>query len=340
MKSKQKMIIIISCIILLFVVIFLSRYLITRTVLSEPGTIGNTAANLYNGGLFCERDGVIYFSNINDSGSLYSMDSDCTNIRKIYNDNASYINVDENYVFYSRNNNRRPKESQGVFKVFNNGLFRVTHKGKNLKKLYGSPTGTVLLYDNNIYYQHYSEETGIQIYKTDLAGKNEQAVTDEDIIPVSAYNNQIYYSGVEEDHGIHMLNLSTLQSSSVLDSFTYMPVATENYIYYIATTNGYNICRINHDGTGNTIIVDEFCSSYNLSSDGKYIFYQIDGGDNNRLCSMELATGNVQTILSGDFNRIHVTSQYLFFSTFDGSTSYIYSLDGSEKLSVFNPNIE
>ena len=33
---------------------------------------GSTAGNLYNGGLFCEYDGTVYFSNPSDGGKLYS----------------------------------------------------------------------------------------------------------------------------------------------------------------------------------------------------------------------------------------------------------------------------
>ena len=42
---------------------FTYNYLTKRIVTSTPGMVGNTAGNLYNLGLFCESDGMIYFSN-------------------------------------------------------------------------------------------------------------------------------------------------------------------------------------------------------------------------------------------------------------------------------------
>ena len=34
---------------------------------------GNTAGNLYNAGLFCEKNGTVYFANPDDDYRLYSM---------------------------------------------------------------------------------------------------------------------------------------------------------------------------------------------------------------------------------------------------------------------------
>ena len=63
-----------------------------RTYLNADDLIGNTAGNIYNGGLFCERDGKIYFSNDNDDGSLYVMNAnaDLTSVKKLHYDKAAY----------------------------------------------------------------------------------------------------------------------------------------------------------------------------------------------------------------------------------------------------------
>ena len=51
--------------------------------MNPPGTVGNTAGNLYNSGLFCEYDGTVYFSNAADNGALYSMNVDETEVKKL-----------------------------------------------------------------------------------------------------------------------------------------------------------------------------------------------------------------------------------------------------------------
>lgn len=46
-----------------------------KTILNDNvNANGNTPGNLYNGGLFAESDGNIYFSNPLDYGFLYVMD--------------------------------------------------------------------------------------------------------------------------------------------------------------------------------------------------------------------------------------------------------------------------
>ena len=72
----------------------------TETIMNSGFVNGNTASNLYNGGAFCEYDGTIYFSNPSDSWKLYSMDSSGGNLKKLANDIPTYINVDENYIYY------------------------------------------------------------------------------------------------------------------------------------------------------------------------------------------------------------------------------------------------
>ena len=56
------------------------KYLNTVTYYNEPGTNGNTIGNLYGNGLFCESDGVVYFSNPNDKGRIYKMNPDESDI--------------------------------------------------------------------------------------------------------------------------------------------------------------------------------------------------------------------------------------------------------------------
>ncbi len=59
---------------------------------------GNTAGNLYNGGLFCESNGTVFFANPDDNNTLYSMDPGGSNLKKLCSDTVMYINADSHYV--------------------------------------------------------------------------------------------------------------------------------------------------------------------------------------------------------------------------------------------------
>ena len=100
MKNNKKNLLIIGGIFLaLIVVVILLSFKSSVKKLPED-TIGNTAGNLNNGGLFCEYDGKVYFSNAYDSGTLYVMNPDETGVKKMNESGVSYINASESYLVY------------------------------------------------------------------------------------------------------------------------------------------------------------------------------------------------------------------------------------------------
>ena len=94
MKKKISIIIAVIVIIALIAAAAIFHYLSNRTHFNEGYVNGNTAGNLYNGGLFCEYDGTVYFSNPSDGGKLYSMSPDGSNLAKLCDDTVSYINAE------------------------------------------------------------------------------------------------------------------------------------------------------------------------------------------------------------------------------------------------------
>ena len=91
-------------------VVTIVRHELNKTKFNSSYVNGNTAGNLYNGGLFCESNGTIFFSNPNDKHKLYSMTADGTEITKICDDIVSYINADDHYVYYVRDNGSQDSE--------------------------------------------------------------------------------------------------------------------------------------------------------------------------------------------------------------------------------------
>ena len=63
--------------------------------------------------------------------------------------------------------------------------------------------------------------------------------------------------------------------------------------------------RIGYDGGDPVKLVDEFCFTFNITEDEKFLFYQIDGGDDNRLVCLDLTTGISRTIMDGNFKLPH-----------------------------------
>ena len=68
--------------------------------MNDAYTVGNTAGNLNNGGLFCESDGKVYFANAYDNNTLYSMNPNETEQTKLGVNSVASINAGGDYLYY------------------------------------------------------------------------------------------------------------------------------------------------------------------------------------------------------------------------------------------------
>lgn len=305
---------------------------------NEDGTIGNCAGNLYNGGLYCEIGDTIYFANPADDGALYSMDSDCTNVKKLSSDKVASLNADEHYVYYSRRNYAKENSTVSIFNFNNTGIYRYARKNGRLTLLFDGANGISCLYGNTIYYQHYDEQTAIQLHSVDIDKENAGRVIPDGGAPASVYQGVLYYAADDNDHYLHALNLRTKEDNVIFYDNCFMPVAMPGGIYYIASSDHYTIYRIGYDGGDPVKLVDEFCFTFNITEDERYLFYQIDGGDDNRIVCLDLETGIAQTIMDGNFKQINITSRYVFFTDFTGTKTYAYQRsDGT--VNLFSPPV-
>lgn len=334
-----KRVLIILSVITIIGIIAVFAYSSNRTYLNDEDLVGNTAGNIYNGGLFCERDGRIYFSNDNDDGSLYVASSDLTKFKKLHNDKAVYINVDENYIYYLRANNTRENARGSIFVFNNTGIYRLKQNGKNLKLISSNPGAYVTVKGNHVYYQKYDVNTGLFFYRNQTDGTYERLLLREPAIPALIDDNRLYYVGTIENHNLNCLDLQSFTTRSLLEGNFAFPIFLGQYIYYIDQSNNYSINRMNIDGSDPVVLVDERCSAYNITNSGKYLYYQVDDLENSRICRLNLATMESEVLLDGFYKQIHVTENYVFFKDFDNTYTYIISADGSSKLATFNPPV-
>ncbi|MDF2542129.1 MAG: hypothetical protein K0S47_1847 [Herbinix sp.] len=330
---------ILICLVLLTAGVLIAVLLYTnnRTYYNDKDTLGNLPGNINNGGLFCERDGKIYFSNDNDNGSLYVMSSLCTNIKKLYKDKTAFINVDDNYIYYLRANNTKENSSGSVLVFNNTGVYRINQNGSGIKGICNDPGSYITLAGNYLYFQRYQADIGLDFIRYKIDGKDERQLFEEPVIPAGVLANQLYYTNVSKDHNLQSLDLSSFTSNTVITANMAMPFVTSNYIYYINLDDKYSIYRIGMDGSDNTKLVKERCSTYNITLDQKYLIYQVDNGKNNRICRLNLETMEEEIIMEGNFKQIHVTENYIFFKQFEDNTNYILNADGTGKPGKFNP---
>lgn len=337
MKKNKKIIVFPILIILVVAAALLYNYLNRVILYKDEHTLGNTGGNLNNGGLFCESDDRIYFSNLEDEGKLYSMSTDLTDFKKLYDDNASYINAAGPYVFYTRRNDRIGSAS-GFLSFSNTGLYRVTTKGKKIGRLYGDPTQAAALYGNYVYYQHYDKQSGLQLYKAKIDGSEDIKLLESAVLPCSIDTNMIYYAGEDGDSSIYGMSVNSGDTTKIYEGNCYLVTAAGNYLYYIDLNQQYALCRVEKNGSNPEILVEADVSTYNVSQDGGSVYYQQDSEEDNGLYVCNPDNKETRLIQAGSYNYLHLTKDYLFFQTYDQSTCYVMTLD-DEDIELFIPEV-
>lgn len=311
-----------------------------RTYYNTEDEIGNTAGNIYNGGLFCEQDGSIYFSNPSADGALYVTNSTLTKFKRLRDDKAVYINADENYLYYVRANNTRENDKGGFLVFYNTGIFRCRQNGKELKAFTGNPGAYLTLKGNNVYFQRYDVGIGLYLYKYPIDASTERCLIKDAVIPAAIMDNKLYYAGYSGDHNINAMDLSSFTTHPVIEGSYMYPIFMDGYIYYMDPSNKYKIYRMNEDGTDPTRLVKYRTATYNITNSGTYLYYQIDDSKHNGIHRLNLETMEDETLMSGNYKDINVTSDYVFFRDFDETNTYVMSADGPADIQNFTGSTE
>ena len=192
---------------------------------NPPGTIGNTSGNLYNGGLFCESDGFVYFSNPYDSNALYCMRPDESEMKKLLTTQVASINADSNYLYYYQGGSGG---SAGLgFLISTTGIYRAKKTNTKdvacLDRVLGK---YVILADNTVYYTSSDDE--ISLKSIGIDGENKETLLPLDILPVSVQDGTFYYINNEDNLHLMAYNLSSKASRQVLADDIYMPIIEGN----------------------------------------------------------------------------------------------------------------
>ncbi len=316
--------------------VFLSTKLSNPETKMNSGYVnGNTAGNLYNGGLFCEYNGVIFFSNPSDGGKLYSMDSNGNNLKKLTDDVATYINADENYVYYIRNNAGESLDFNFVA-FHRNALVRVNHDGKNLVILDTEPCLYASLVGNYIYYIHYDQLEASTLYKVRIDGEEQQQVMSESVFTCNADGQFFYYNGMSSDGSIHRYDTVSDTSTVVYAGNCFQPIVKDGVdVYYIDGDTDCSIVHTNMNFDNPTFITRDSVDAYNVH--GSYIYYQRFDKEGSALCMIKNDGTEFEVLREGDYCDIHVTSYFVFFRDFHTKEMYYFTRTNPYVIEKFDP---
>ncbi|MGN1148109.1 MAG: DUF5050 domain-containing protein [Lachnospiraceae bacterium] len=337
MKKKLKAIIgsIIAILILALLIVF--SILQKRVTPIPDGTVGNTAGNANNGGYFCEYDGVVYFSNPYDNGSLYSMSPDESNMKKLISANVSHINAGGSYLFYYQ---EEASGSSGLGYIrSSHGIYRSLLNGKNITCLSKDLLFNIQLVDNYLYYLS-SADKGAEFYQLKIDSSEKELLANTGWNFACAMpDGTVYYNGTESNHYLYRYDTKSGTSNTVWKGNLWYPVYDNGYIYYLDVASDYRLCRYSLSGDVVEILTHDRVDCFNLA--GGYIYYQKNSASEPALMRMTLDGQNVETIMEGNYTHLSATSRYVYFSAF-GSDVPVYRtpVSGAIQVSTFNAALE
>ena len=329
MSKIQKTAIVITACFLTVVLLFLVLLLRGRIPSNPEGTVGNTAGNIYNGGLFCEYNGTVYFSNASQGGALYAMDSDETNIRRLNELNVRNILAGGDYLYFFQTGSSTHTgfgQLRGI-KSFD----RCRTNGKNITALTKSTVLSAQLVDDYLYYLTPSS-AGSSLYKMKTDKSGQTLVTDQPINPACARDGRIYYNGVAQDHSLYSLNTKNDAVSEIWQGNLWYPVIEGEYVYYLDVENNYRICRYSLVRQEIEILTKDRVDCFNVGYG--YIYYQTAGKNPNLKC-MHTDGSNSYVLAEGVFTNINMTSNYVYFQSFTNQNILFHSAFGSSVYSAF-----
>ena len=336
-KTDKKSIIIAAAIILGFsVILVLSAIFFKRGehVPSNPaGTIGNIAGNLNNGGIVCESEGRIYFANPYDSGSLYSMNVDETDCRKISTSVATSINVAGGYIYYFQSG------SSGAAGL---GSVRVPHAfirshvdGSHGYTISRDVVVKAQVVGDRLFLEGTADNNHNAPYfmGVDTSGENMELLAQFGINPSCAYGDLIYYNNTEGDHNLMVYDTKSGSTALVLEGDFWNPVLDGGYIYYMVPSEGYQLRKYSLSDKTIEIVVSEKVESFNVLNG--YIYYQTMG-DNPHLAFVRTDGSGSTVVANGYYNSISMTSGYVYFKDYFNETSLYHTIPGSTSYSPVN----
>lgn len=338
MTSKHKKVLILSITGVLFVALFILALLASYIPLNDEYTVGNTPGNLNNNGYFCESDGRVYFANAYDNYSIYSMNPDETDIKKIHGGSSSHICVGGDYLYYAMENAGGGSDLGSVRGSY--GIYRSKLNGKNATGMDRCHIVTMQLCGNYLYYEKLDAKSSISLEKIKINKKDQQTVNPNATINPNCYvDGTIYYNGVDQDHYLYALNTANDTARVVWQGNIWNPIYQNGYVYYMDVENNYRLCRYSMNGDVVEVLTNDRIDMFNVYGD--YIYYQVSSKTDPALKRMFTDGSSQELVREGVYQNINITSQYVYFNSFKEPTPvYKTSTFGPVNVTTFDAGMQ
>ena len=309
-------------------------YLSKRVTMNPSGTVGNTGGNLNNGGYFCEYDGAVYFSNPAEGGSLFVMDPDEGNPRRLNSLKVGNILAGGDYLYYFQQGAAQSQET-GIGALLSVHAFeRCRLDGSGSATLTSDVVVTGQLVDNYLYLLT-SSSSGISFYKLKIDRSEQVELADYAINPACALDGLIYYNGTQPNHYLYALDTRSDIASEFWRGNVWYPVRSGDYVYYLDVAENYRLCRYSISRNEIQVMTEDRVDCFNVGSG--YLYYQTNSATSPQLRFMSTEGGESYVLAEGVYCHINLTSRYVYFQPFDDDSTMYHAPLGSTGYSLFAP---
>lgn len=268
---------------------------------TSSNAMGNSVANIVNGGLLLQYGNDIYAS---DSSGLSKISLTLDKKETILSDSVCYLNMDEDGLYYINN-----KDSM----IYHYDLNTKSITSLNIQASQLMSVGNYLYYlENN------SNRAIYQVNKDTLETKK---MTQSTCVQFKIIGDWLYYT---TDSAIYQMPVLGGEIMKLADEPYSHFVVDNQTIYYIDKVTGY-IWQVKKDGSNKSVVVQNKCTCFLLTE--RYLYYAKEEGG---LIKLNRENGEVSLITKEKANRLHMAGTWLYYLTTTGEGRFVSIDENSE----------
>ncbi|MDR0964105.1 MAG: DUF5050 domain-containing protein [Clostridium sp.] len=336
MQNRTKTLLIVGGLLIVIIVISVSYHFATRMQMNPPGTTGNLAGNLYNGGLFAQRDERVYFANAFDQGTLYVMNADESQMRKIHGMSVENILIGKNRLYYYQ---PAQKGGQGFGVIATPASFvRSNFSGNGTKELYRGAVIRAQLYENSLYLLS-GVTVDASLTYMETSGVGERILAKDYIDPACVSLGTFYYANLTQNFALYAMNAQSNPTFTKQSDYAFWnPIVDGEWIYYMDPMHNYRLCRYHILEKTAQFVTEERVDCFNVAYG--YIYYQTNDAVSPGLYFMTTNELSPTLLAQGNYTALNMTSWYVYFQQFGQDTITYHAPLGSTVYETFYNALE
>lgn len=283
-------------------------------------SIENTAANILNGGLACLKDNFILLSLPDYNHNIFKLDAVNNQITKLNSHESWFINVYENWIYYSNSSNMEQ-------------LYRLNMEGSINEKISNDNCWYVNVKENWIYYSNEGDK--YKLYKIRMDGKGRTKLNEDESHNISLYENWIYYTNKSDGGKLYRMGTNGEAKEKITNKEVSYFCLSDNMVYFVNKSDGMKLYKMDLHNRKTEKLNNDISSNINIYNEWIYYCNKSDGGKLYRIST----DGREKSKLNDEYtDYINIVGGYIYYCDRSKNKLYKISCDGAEKTAINIPD--